>query len=162
MLLFRVLPSLLLKTSKDGECPALVDSLFSCLLAAEEGIFSLYLVWTSPVYIYIVVFPSCATMKSPNLPSGWLHHRYWRALPGPPRSALIRLSKPCILRDPAPNHLTGLCWPCPVSWCTQLYSLTWQISRLSSCLCAVFVHLSRGFSFLKDCPVFSWLCVSAE
>lgn len=103
MQLFRVLPSLLLKTSKDGECPALVDSLFSCLLAAEERIFSMYLVWTSPVYIYIVVFPSCATMKSPTLPSGWLHHRYWRALPGPPRSALIRLSKPCILRIQLPT-----------------------------------------------------------
>lgn len=40
-----------------------------------------------------------------------------------------------------------------VYWCTQLYSLTWQISTLPSCPCVVFVHLSSGFSLLKDCSV---------
>ena len=89
--------------------------------AAGGRTFSLCLVWTSLVCIYVVFFPPCTTVKSLALPSWWLPHRYSGLLLGPPKSAFIRLSKACTPSlssgawPPAPDHLTGLCWTCSSS-----------------------------------------------
>lgn len=78
----------------------------------------LRLVWTPLVCIYVVVFPPRTTAKSAALPSWWLPHRYWASLLGAPKSAFIRLSKPCSPSlspgawAPAPDCPTGLCWTC--------------------------------------------------
>lgn len=149
MQLFRVLPSLLLTASKDGGGAALVDSLFSCLSAAGEKTFSLYLVWTSHLHLHCCLATMCH-YKEPKFAIWWLHHRSWRALPGPqsllssgwanPPSSGIQLPTMSL----ASADLAQL----PD---VQLYSLTWPISTLTTCPCGVFVHLSSGFSLLKDC-----------
>lgn len=109
-------------------------------------------IWSEPLlFAFILLSSPCATMKSPNLPSWWLHHRYWRALSGPPKSAFIRLSKPCFLRIQLPAISLASAELALVYWCTQLYSLTWQISALTSCPCVVLVHLSKCFFLLKNC-----------